>query len=896
MVEGFEGLTADVWESLSDEEKAAYWSALRDVPRVYPSVGPQSAAYISEADFTGYGGSAGGGKRQPLDSVVKTPFCDKRIGDLLVGDVVCDVFGSGSRVVLTHPIVDSECYRLSFSDGTSVLCDPEHLWLVWSRNRGLKRGGVVRHGVSGGRVLPAEMILRDMEAGIRYRVPLSGPVWGGRNKFKFPPYSLGVFLGDGSMSARGCCNVGVHVEDMEILEALMGELDGFSVKSYAGRPSFVVGCLSTRSQDYVRLREMGLVGKRSWEKFLPKSVYFESEKWRWSLLQGLMDTDGWVEEKRCAYYATTAPGLRDGVADLARSLGCFVTVNSKIPKFEYRGEVKDGRRAWTLRIKSATPAKLFRLKRKRAIAARLKHQSLAKEITDIESVGKQEQRCITVSCPSGLYLTNDYTVTHNTSLACMLAVQRHFKTVIFRADKNQMTDIVNQLVEFHGTDEGLNNQGGRFRLSKDGHEVEWGGLRDQVNASRWQGRPHDLVVFDEATEIPFAHILYVLTWMRDAVKGSRTRVLMTFNPPGGVGQETAHSGRWVVDFFAPWLDPKHENPAKPGELRWFYRDSEGVERECSGPDDVIEMEFEVDGRRHVELARPESRTFIPARVDDNPYLRDSNYKKRLLNLPEPLRSQMLFGDFSKVMSDPEKQVIPTAWIDEAMERWSEDGRRGDMTAMGVDVARGGPDKTVLACRHGYWWDKLLECPGTSTPNGHQVAGQVFMHLRDSALVCIDSIGVGAAPFDILQARGVDIVAVDSSRVHKSHFRRVEPTMRFLNLRAALWWLLRKVLNPDNNLLPSLPPDRMLRAELIATMWDIGMNGSWKVMSKADIKEDLGRSPDRADAVVYSLMGLMDEVRDGKLKVESGVGLGYDGFGVVGGWEGQRQSETGWMVN
>jgi len=70
------------------------------------------------------------------------------------------------------------------------------------------------------------------------------------------------------------------------------------------------------------------------------------------------------------------------------------------------------------------------------------------------------------------------------------------------------------------------------------------------------------------------------------------------------------------------------------------------------------------------MIRPKSRTFIPARLLDNPYLTTTGYGDTLQALPEPLRSHVLYGDFSIGRQDEAWQVIPTAWIRAAQDRWT----------------------------------------------------------------------------------------------------------------------------------------------------------------------------------------------------------------------------------
>src|SRR5207302_710316 len=133
-----------------------------------------------------------------------------------------------------------------------------------------------------------------------------------------------------------------------------------------------------------------------------------------------------------------------------------------------------------------------------------------------------------------------------------------------------------------------------------------------------------------------------------------------------------------------------------------------------------------------ELIKPLSRTFIPSRVTDNPHLAGTSYMATLQALPEPLRSQMLYGDFKAGLGDDPWQVIPTAWVDAAQARWKLLEPRPPMDSMGVDVARGGKDHTILARRHANWFDKAIDFPGKDTPDGPTVAGQVITNLRDHA--------------------------------------------------------------------------------------------------------------------------------------------------------------------
>lgn len=435
------------------------------------------------------------------------------------------------------------------------------------------------------------------------------------------------------------------------------------------------------------------------------------------------------------------------------------------------------------------------------------------------------------------------------ALLAMLAVQQHQRTLIVRANAEEVSNIIDDMVEFSGTNQGLNRQDKVFRLTKRrGQMIEWTGLSKPGSQFRWRGIPHDLLGFDEVTELPEHMVRFLFTWVRTTVVGLRARVVMTFNPP------TTDEGRWIIKFFAPWLDERHPNPAKPGELRYFYQDPETEEEvEVLSPRPIA---MKIGGKDFV--VEPESRTFIPATVQDNPFLLKTNYVQTLVNLPEPFRTQMLLGDFRSGIVDSPYQVIPTKWVDDAQERWTDAGRYRPMSALGVDVARGGANMTVLSPRHDFWWDKLDRYPGAETPDGEATAGFAVARVRDGAPINIDSTGVGSSPYDVLKKAGLALNPVIFNQV-KIDFRMIPEThMKFFNLRSLLWWYLYKILDPVNRCNAALPDDDKLRSEIIAVRKEMRDAIKFKVENKDELKDRIGYSPDDADSVVCSLFNLFSE--------------------------------------
>lgn len=424
-----------------------------------------------------------------------------------------------------------------------------------------------------------------------------------------------------------------------------------------------------------------------------------------------------------------------------------------------------------------------------------------------------------------------------TDLAIGLALTAHRRAIIFRREYAQLQAIVDRTAEVLGGRAGYNGQNKIWRLpDRDGsgaRRLELGACQHPGDEQRFQGRPHDLKVFDEVAHFLESQFRFLCGWNRTTVQGQRCRVVATGNPP------TDAEGEWVVRFWAPWLDPQHPDPALPGELRWFAV-LDGEDREVAGPAPFVHKG---------ETVTPKSRSFIPSRVEDNLFLVGSGYKAMLQALPEPLRSQMLKGDFAAGQEDDPWQVVPTAWIAAAQARWRPEGKTGAMDALGVDVARGGRDRTILSPRYGTWFAEQEVHAGAETPDGPAVAALIVQALRDGAPVQVDIIGPGASVYDHLVSNEIQAVAMNGAEGSTASDRSGK--LRFANKRAEWWWALREALDPNYGQGLALPSERALLADLAAPRWSLTARGVL-VEAKDDIVKRLGRSPDRGDAAVYAL--------------------------------------------
>lgn len=441
-----------------------------------------------------------------------------------------------------------------------------------------------------------------------------------------------------------------------------------------------------------------------------------------------------------------------------------------------------------------------------------------------------------------------------TDLGLGLALNKHRTVAIFRREAPQLLGIRNRLTEILGSDDGYNGRDNVWRNAGPRNVyIEFGSAPHAGDEAKHQGRAKDLLIIEEAANFLASQVLFLMGWVRTTIPGQKCTTLLTFNPP------TNADGVWIIEFFAPWLDPKFANPAVPGELRWAaslpvteeYPNGRTIWLDDGRPFIILDGEpcFDFDAAGHApeDIITPKTRTFISARVSDNPYLMGTGYMSTLQALPEPLRSQMLKGDFRAGMQDDPWQLCPTAWVEAAMARWKPMDVKPPMESVGQDVARGGKDNTILIPRHeGLWFDQPEVHPGAATPNGPKAAGLAMAKARDGAVVHVDVIGVGAAVYDHMAAiPNYPVIGVDVRQ--KATRKDKSGLLSFFNLRSQIGWLFRELLDPDNNTGIAIYPDPRLLSDLCSIKWSAD-GRTIQVESREDIIERLGRSPDWASAI------------------------------------------------
>lgn len=420
-----------------------------------------------------------------------------------------------------------------------------------------------------------------------------------------------------------------------------------------------------------------------------------------------------------------------------------------------------------------------------------------------------------------------------TDLLLGFAGNKHYRSIIFRRVFPLLEGIESRSREIYNHDaesrlkDRYNESLHRWELS-DGRTIRFAAMQYEDDKKNFQGRPFDFYGFDEVTEFTESQVRFVIGWNRTTREGQKCRVVMTFNPP------MDEAGEWVTRYFAPWLDETHARPAKDGELRWYAMiDGEEQERLDSKP-------FDHNG----ETITPKSRTFFHAKLSDNPILEATGYAATIDAMPEPIRT-LLKGKFGAYKIVDPFQVIPAGWVRAAQERWNNSEPSEVIRAVGVDVARGGADKTVIAILRQERFDELKKYPGITTPDGQTVAVLVKQALgNQKPSINVDVIGIGASAYDAMPGSyGINFGA-------KSEATDKSQKFKFANKRAECYWLFREALDPDYDATLALPPDKELLGDLCSARWSI-KSGKIYIESKEEIIKRLGRSPDCADAVVLA---------------------------------------------
>ena len=340
---------------------------------------------LQDGDLIIIAGRPSMGKAQSLDAKIKTLTGWKDMGALEVGDALASVDGAPSIVTGIFPQGVRQTYRITFSDGRSAECCAEHLWRVDFREWPQAR------------VLETKKIW-EMLGKARYQhrlwIDQASGDFGHADPLPVDPWTLGARL-----ATEGVTEVAKHTRERVLVE---------------------VGAASASTPAPSEWQE-AMPARNPTQKFIPRLYRDAQKRSRLALLQGLLDTEGWIEKSGAIRFCTPSYRLAKDVVELVRSLGGWCTLGDKRTTYSYQGEKKVSRTAYMLNIHHVEPRSLFRLAEKRDRLPERHDRASKPVIVSIVPSRNVPTQCISVSHPSHLYVTDDYVVTHNTALSLNIA-------------------------------------------------------------------------------------------------------------------------------------------------------------------------------------------------------------------------------------------------------------------------------------------------------------------------------------------------------------------------------------------------------------------------------------------------------------------------------------------
>lgn len=417
----------DIGETLSDDYRVA-------IPTGIGKLDESLEGGLGKGELGVIIGSSSFGKAQPLDARILTPNGYKLMGDMQIGDEVIGRDGLPHKVSGVFPQGMRPIYKVTFSNGTSCECDIEHLWSVNSLYQRCGRKyikGKSKHkndkfyvpDYSYKTITLKEILEKGLYRKNRnkynFKIPKTEIVEFTENNDILDPYLVGYIIGDGNLDR---VNITVGYKDKKEIESILSPILGEDLHMfYREKRNMWTFDVVGDTKKYIK---ENFEYHKSDTKEIPEKYLINSKRNRIALLQGLMDSDGFANKNGSCEFCSKSEKLAKQVQFLVRSLGGYASLDiDKSGYFskKYNEYVDCGFRYRVTISMCDEEVKIFRMQRKQE---RVKYRTRLKNsifITNAEYIGEKEAQCIMVNSDEHLYLTEDFIVTHNTSLTTAIA-------------------------------------------------------------------------------------------------------------------------------------------------------------------------------------------------------------------------------------------------------------------------------------------------------------------------------------------------------------------------------------------------------------------------------------------------------------------------------------------
>jgi len=673
--------------------------------------GAQENGLSGVADITVFGGNRGGGKANPYCTPVATPSGFRRMGDLEVGDLICTPYNGVQKVSEIFEQGENTVYVFHFDDGTTLSCMDNHRF--WARTSPTEdfHEMTARDIMNLYKIdIPYPLSLRKAGSPL-VEIPLCGEV---ELNEKITPIDLPLhpFL-LGWTCAQGTWNfstAGLNVGNNRFMAKK------FKFMGYKIRKNMDTGYYFLKGLDDDKRRKFTCCRQEELA-CIPAEYKYASIQSRWEYIHGLMMRNGRSKDLH-PFVAMPNKRLIEDIAEVVRSLGIWARVTqiedepTKIGWWKVTMVAPDNKELMT--HPCYQKAALINAEKPKSPNCR---NILTKKIQYItKSSKKQNCRCITVTGRDHLYMTDAYTVNHNTITMLMEPIydiqNKHFNGIIFRKNKDDFENIINESKRWFT---GL----GRYNKSKD--DMTWNfntgaklGLTiyDMPMSDfdiKFRGQQFAYIGVDELPQMPFEMFKFLMTANRNTI-GVHSRMLGTCNPD---------PMSWLRKFIDWWIGkedtiysdglmhPERKGfaiPERDGKIRYCYMPDDSVDNIIWGdtPEEVYEQckemiddawdpEWEQYGYTKTSFF-VKSVTFIKASLKDNKALlkNDPAYIANLLNQPPEVRAREFDGNWDIIkMGD---DMIQAHHLDKVFQNAQMLGDR--IKRASCDVAGDGGDNCV----------------------------------------------------------------------------------------------------------------------------------------------------------------------------------------------------------
>ena len=559
------------------EENAAKAKRKETINKFAPQPGFQEEVLECEADILIIGGKRGGGKALCINELVCTPFGFRKIQDVHVGDIVIGQDGRFTKVIAETEIHKRECFRVSFSDGVHVDVSDEHLWKARRSCHQTKRRKLAKSDNGNidldSRIWTTRMMYDylqkqksgELKSNHNLLIPLCEPVRFTKsgNSMRRPnidPYVIGVLLGDGCITGKRTSSF--YTEDEEIAQEV--------AKSVSIKDDKLRGECRLSGVDNM-LKELELYGHYSYNKFIPYCYKYAPVEERWSLIQGLMDTDGYIDADGGCYYTTTSSILAEDFKFVIETLGGTATITKGKAGYKKNGKYQQCKDVYDCYIRIPDTERLFRLTRKkercRAFNGGLSPRS--RRISEISPLGIKECKCIQVDNIDGLFLTNNCIVTHNSAIMTFLPLYEvwnpGFTGYGFRKEEDDIKRGLWTTSKIFYTGYANPTETNLTWTFPSGAKLKYEHLQNEKEVDRrYRGAELPLIFIDELPQLQEKTFFTLLGSNRNTI-GACNKFVASCNP---VSRQ-----HWVHKLISWWIneDTREIIRERSGKIRYFFK-------------------------------------------------------------------------------------------------------------------------------------------------------------------------------------------------------------------------------------------------------------------------------------------------------------------------------------